>query len=59
MDEVKEILMKQLKKLEETDSDAEKTSYAMCEITNTLIAIERAEIALGKREFGGRIKKGK
>jgi len=61
MNRVKEILMKQLEKPGELDDyGAEgQNTCSMCEIARTLIEIERAEIALGKREFGSGIKKGK
>lgn len=61
MNRAKEILMKQLEKMGEMDDYGaeEQNAHAMCEIARTLIEIERAEIALGKREFGSGIKKGK
>lgn len=61
MERVKEILMKQLEKLGELDDNGAEgqNTCSMCEIARTLIEIERTEIALGKREFGGRIKRGK
>lgn len=61
MERAKEILMKQLEKLGEINDygTEEQNARAMCEIARTLIEIERAEIALGKREFGSGIKKGK
>lgn len=59
MEEVKEILKNQLKKLEKAESSIEGISYAMCEIAKALVEVERAEIALGKREFGSGVKKGK
>lgn len=61
MERVKEILMKQLEKLGKLYDygSEEQNTHAMCEIARTLIEIERAEIAIGKREFGSGIKKGK
>ena len=61
MERVKEILMKQLEKLGKRNDCGieEQNAHAMCEIARTLIEIERAELDLGKREFGSGIKKGK
>lgn len=55
MKEAKAALIKQLKKLEEatTGTDIE-IAHAICEITKVLVEVERAEIALGKREFGSK-----
>ena len=59
MEEAKATLIKQLEKLSKITGSEVEVARAMCEIANALIGIERAKIALGKGEFGAKIKKGK
>lgn len=45
MNKVKEILTEQLERLGEQKNEVTSASYAMCEVTKVLIAIERAQVA--------------